>query len=72
MVKKYFKAIRIKTALLGLIFWGLMLHNYSDIFSLKIDHLLLSFLLLPQHIWLFNQQLLDINSDKINKKILRI
>ena len=44
MVKKYFKAIRIKNlALLSLLFWGLMLHHYSENFSFNVDHLWLFF-----------------------------
>jgi len=70
MVKKYFKAIRIKNlALLGLIFWGLMLHNYSDSFSFEIDHLLLfiSVIITTASGYLINFYY-DINSDKINNK----
>ena len=70
MVKKYFKAIRIKNlALLGLIFWGLMLHNYSDSFSFEIDHLLLfiSVIITTASGYLINNYY-DINSDKINNK----
>ena len=70
MVKKYFKAIRIKNlALLGLIFWGLMLHNYSESFSFKIDHLLLfiSIIITTASGYLINNYY-DINSDKINNK----
>ena len=73
MVKKYFKAIRIKNlALLGLIFWGLMLHNYSDIFSFKIDHLLLfiSVITTTASGYLINNYF-DINSDKINNKNIK-
>lgn len=70
MVKKYFKAIRIKNlALLGLIFWGLMLHNYSESFSFEIDHLLLfiSVIITTASGYLINNYY-DINSDKINNK----
>ena len=70
MVKKYFKAIRIKNlALLGLIFWGLMLHNYSEIFSFKVDHLLLfiSVIITTASGYLINNYY-DLNSDKINNK----
>ena len=70
MVKKYFKAIRIKNlALLGLIFWGLMLHNYSDSFSFEIDHLLLftSVIITTASGYLINNYY-DLNSDKINNK----
>jgi 4-hydroxybenzoate polyprenyltransferase len=70
MVKKYFKAIRIKNlALLGLIFWGLMLHNYSEGFSFKIDHFLLftSVIITTASGYLINNYY-DINSDKINNK----
>ena len=70
MVKKYFKAIRIKNlALLGLIFWGLMLHSYSDSFSFEIDHLLLftSIIIATASGYLINNYY-DINSDKINNK----
>jgi len=70
MVKKYFKAIRIKNlALLGLIFWGLMLHNYSESFSFEIDHFLLftSVIITTASGYLINNYY-DINSDKINNK----
>ena len=70
MVKKYFKAIRIKNlALLGLIFWGLMLHNYYEGFSFKIDHFLLftSVIITTASGYLINNYY-DINSDKINNK----
>lgn len=70
MVKKYFKAIRIKNlALLGLIFWGLMLHSYSDSFSFEIDHLLLftSVIITTASGYLINNYY-DLNSDKINNK----
>ena len=70
MVKKYFKAIRIKNlALLGLIFWGLMLHNYSESYSFEIDHLLLfiSVIITTASGYLINNYY-DINSDKINNK----
>lgn len=70
MVKKYFKAIRIKNlALLGLIFWGLMLHNYSEGFSFEIDHFLLftSVIITTASGYLINNYY-DINSDKINNK----
>jgi 4-hydroxybenzoate polyprenyltransferase len=70
MVKKYFKAIRIKNlALLGLIFWGLMLHNYSESFSFEIDHFLLftSVIVTTASGYLINNYY-DINSDKINNK----
>ena len=70
MVKKYFKAIRIKNlALLGLIFWGLMLHSYSDSFSFEIDHLLLftSIIITTASGYLINNYY-DLNSDKINNK----
>ena len=70
MVKKYFKAIRIKNlALLGLIFWGLMLHNYSESFSFKVDHLLLfiSVIITTASGYLINNYY-DLNSDKINNK----
>ena len=70
MVKKYLKSIRIKNlALLGLIFWGLMLHNYSESFSFKIDHLLLftSIIITTASGYLINNYY-DINSDKINNK----
>ena len=70
MVKKYFKAIRIKNlALLGLIFWGLMLHNYSESFSFEIDHFLLfsSVVITTASGYLINNYY-DINSDKINNK----
>ena len=70
MVKKYFKAIRIKNlALLGFIFWGLMLHNYSEIFSFKVDHLLLfiSVIITTASGYLINNYY-DLNSDKINNK----
>jgi len=70
MVKKYFKAIRIKNlALLGLIFWGLMLHNYSESFSFEIDHLLLfiSVIITTASGYLINNYY-DINSDEINNK----
>ena len=70
MVKKYFKAIRIKNlALLGLIFWGLMLHNYSESFSFEIDHFLLftSVIITTASGYLINNYY-DLNSDKINNK----
>jgi len=70
MVKKYFKAIRIKNlALLGLIFWGLMLHSYSDSFSFEINHLLLftSVIITTASGYLINNYY-DLNSDKINNK----
>lgn len=70
MVKKYFKAIRIKNlALLSLIFWGLMLHNYSEDFSFKVDHLLLfiSIIITTASGYLINNYY-DLNSDKINNK----
>ena len=70
MVKKYFKAIRIKNlALLGLIFWVLMLHNYSEGFSFEIDHFLLftSVIITTASGYLINNYY-DINSDKINNK----
>tara|TARA_B100001287_G_scaffold200616_1_gene170028 strand:+ start:469 stop:1323 length:855 start_codon:yes stop_codon:yes gene_type:complete len=70
MVKKYFKAIRIKNlALLGLIFWGLMLHNYSESFSFEIDHFLLfsSVVITTASGYLINNYY-DLNSDKINNK----
>ena len=70
MVKKYFKAIRIKNlALLGLIFWGLTLHNYSEGFSFEIDHFLLftSVIITTASGYLINNYY-DINSDKINNK----
>lgn len=70
MVKKYFKAIRIKNlALLGFIFWGLMLHNYSESFSFKVDHLLLfiSVIITTASGYLINNYY-DLNSDKINNK----
>ena len=70
MVKKYIKAIRIKNlALLGLIFWGLMLHNYSESFSFEIDHFLLftSVIVTTASGYLINNYY-DINSDKINNK----
>ena len=70
MVKKYFKAIRIKNlALLGLIFWGLMLHIYSEGFSFEIDHFLLftSVIITTASGYLINNYY-DINSDKINNK----
>ena len=70
MVKKYFKAIRIKNlALLGLIFWGLMLNNYSEGFSFEIDHFLLftSVIITTASGYLINNYY-DINSDKINNK----
>ena len=66
MVKKYFKAIRIKNlALLGLIFGGLMLHSYSDSFSFEIDHLLLftSVIITTASGYLINNYY-DLNSDK--------
>lgn len=70
MVKKYFKAIRIKNlALLGFIFWGLMLHNYSESFSFKVDHLLIfiSVIITTASGYLINNYY-DLNSDKINNK----
>ena len=70
MVKKYLKSIRIKNlALLGLIFWGLMLHNYSESFSFKVDHLLLfmSVIITTASGYLINNYY-DISSDKINNK----
>ena len=70
MVKKYFKAIRIKNlALLGLIFWGLMFHNYSESLSFKVDHLLLftCIIITTASGYLINNYY-DINSDKINNK----
>ena len=70
MVKKYFKAIRIKNlALLGLIFWGLMLHSYSVSFFFEIDHLLLftSVIITTASGYLINNYY-DLNSDKINNK----
>lgn len=70
MVKKYFKAIRIKNlSLLGLIFWGLMLHNYSESFSFEIEHLLLfvCVIITTASGYLINNYF-DLNSDKINNK----
>ena len=73
MVKKYFKAIRIKNlVLLGLIFWGLMLHNYSENFSFKLDHLLLfiSIIITTASGYLINNYY-DLDSDKINNKNIK-
>ena len=73
MVKKYFKAIRIKNlVLLGLIFWGLMLHNYSENFSFKLDHLLLfiSIIITTASGYLINNYY-DLVSDKINNKNIK-
>jgi 4-hydroxybenzoate polyprenyltransferase len=70
MVKRYIKAIRIKNlALLGLIFWGLMLHNYSQSFYFEIDHLLIfiSVIITTASGYLINNYY-DLNSDKINNK----
>ena len=42
MVKNYFKSIRLLIlALLGFIFWGLMLNLYNSGLEFKIDHFLL-------------------------------
>ena len=70
MVKKYFKAIRIKNlALLSLLFWGLMLHHYSEKFLFNIHHLWLFFSVIftTSSGYLINNYY-DINSDELNKK----
>ena len=73
MVKKYFKAIRVNNlVLLGLLFWGLMLHNYSENFSFKIDHLLLfiSVIITTASGYLINNYY-DFDSDEINNKNIK-
>ena len=73
MVKKYFKAIRVNNlVLLGLLFWGLMLHNYSENFSFKIDHILLfiSVIITTASGYLINNYY-DFDSDEINNKNIK-
>ena len=73
MVKKYFKAIRVNNlVLLSLLFWGLMLHNYSEDFSFKVDHLLLfvSVIITTASGYLINNYY-DLNSDQINNKNIK-
>ena len=70
MVKNYFKAIRIKNlGLLSLLFWGLMLHNYSESFSIKTDKILLflSIITTTAAGYLINNYF-DLKSDVINNK----
>ena len=70
MVKNYFKAIRIKNlGLLSLLFWGLMLHNYSGIFSINTDQILLflSIITTTAAGYLINNYF-DLKSDLINNK----
>ena len=70
MVKNYFKAIRIKNlGLLSLLFWGLMLHNYSGSFSIKTDQILLflSIITTTAAGYLINNYF-DLKSDVINNK----
>ena len=70
MVKNYFKAIRIKNiGLLSLLFWGLMLHNSTGIFSIKTDQILLflSIITTTAAGYLINNYY-DLKSDIINNK----
>ena len=73
MVKNYFKSIRLlNLALLGFIFWGLMLNSYNGGLDFKIDHFLLflSIITTTASGYLINNYY-DIKSDELNKKFIQ-
>ena len=73
MVKNYFKSIRLlNLALLGFIFWGLMLNTYYSGLDFNIDYLFLflSIITTTASGYLLNNYY-DIKSDKLNNKFIQ-